>query len=78
MDFPVTDFAKKTGDFGSLSTVDMKLMALTYQLACEQEPEKAADLRKAPYKEVTFEIITSIIIRPLFFFSSSGTWRRKG
>lgn len=28
----VTNYAKKTGDFASLSAVDMRLLALTYQL----------------------------------------------
>ena len=48
----VTNFAKKTGDYGSLSAVDVKVMALTHQLFCEQEPEKIAELRAAPSGEV--------------------------
>ena len=46
-------FAKKTGDYGSLSHVDMKLMALTYQLECELGPEKGANLRKEPQRTVS-------------------------
>lgn len=30
--FSVTEFAKKTGDYASLSSTDLKLIALTYQL----------------------------------------------
>ena len=46
----VTRFAKRTGDYGSLSPVDLKLISLTYQLHCELEP--TAQLRKDPPKEV--------------------------
>nr|CAG4640949.1 EOG090X07WR [Eulimnadia texana] len=31
----ITDFSKKTGDFASLSTTDIKVLALTYQLEIE-------------------------------------------
>lgn len=37
-DLLVTAFSKKTGDYQSLSSVDIKLMALTYQLECEHGP----------------------------------------
>lgn len=33
--FPVTDFAKKTGDYAVLSATDIRLIALTYQLEVE-------------------------------------------
>ena len=49
----VTMFAKKTGDYGGLSHVDMKVMALTYQLECELGAEKGADLRKEPQRTVS-------------------------
>jgi len=31
----VTEFAKKTGDYGVLSVTDIHLLALTYELECE-------------------------------------------
>lgn len=49
----VTRFAKKTGDYGSLSPVDLKLISLTYQLHCELEPAATSQLRKDPPKEVS-------------------------
>ena len=48
----MTTFAKKTGDYPSLSHVDLKLMALTYQLECELGPDKGANLRKEPQRTV--------------------------
>ena len=45
--FTVSKFSKKTGDFSSLSEVDIRVMALTYQLYIEHggkgltEPNKA-------------------------------------
>ena len=49
-------FAKKTGDYAGLSHVDMKVMALTYQLECELGPEKGANLRKEPQRTVRLVI----------------------
>lgn len=34
--FIVTEFAKKTGDYASLSATDIKVIALTYQLEKEK------------------------------------------
>lgn len=42
----VTEFAKKTGDYPSLSATDIKVMALTYQL--EKEKVGVDHLRKEP------------------------------
>lgn len=42
----VSDFSKKTGDFGSLSVVDLKVIALTYQL--EVANVGVEHLRKEP------------------------------
>lgn len=42
----VSEFAKKTGDFGSLSAVDLKVIALTYEL--EKENVGTDHLRKEP------------------------------
>ena len=36
MDIVVSEFAKKTGDFQSFSLVDLKVLALTYQLHKEK------------------------------------------
>ena len=48
---PVTEFSKKTGDYVSLSAVDLKLIALVYQLECELGPEKGRNLREAPVQQ---------------------------
>lgn len=60
--YTVTMFSKKTGDYTSLSAVDMKLIALTYQLECELAPNKGANLRKEPSKSVSFNLSCIIII----------------
>ena len=48
----VINFAKKTGDYGSLSAVDLKVMALTHQLTCEHEPERKDEFRMQPSRDV--------------------------
>ena len=60
---PVTMFAKKTGDYPSLSAVDMKLMALTYQLECELGPEKGAKLKKEPQRTVSRSCVLGGVVR---------------
>ncbi|XP_071958444.1 RNA-binding protein NOB1-like [Antedon mediterranea] len=47
----VSDFAKKTGDWGSLSATDIKVMALTYQLT--KEKVGSEHLKKVPEKKMT-------------------------
>lgn len=42
----VTEFAKKTGDFATLSLIDLKVIALTYQL--EKQIKGEEHLKKAP------------------------------
>lgn len=42
----VTEFAKKTGDYTSLSATDVKVIALTYQL--EKEKVGTEHLKEAP------------------------------
>ena len=49
----VTLFAKKTGDYSSLSSVDLRLIALTYQLECELGPERGTHLRTEPCPTVS-------------------------
>lgn len=46
----VTEFAKKTGDYPSLSATDIKVLALTYQL--ETENVGTDHLKKEPEKKV--------------------------
>ncbi|XP_056334118.1 RNA-binding protein NOB1 [Danio aesculapii] len=46
----VTEFAKKTGDYPSLSATDIKVLALTYQLECENVGTE--HLKKEPEKQV--------------------------
>jgi RNA-binding protein NOB1 len=52
----VTRFAKKTGDYGALSSVDLKLISLTYQLHCELDPLSVPQLRQEPLKQVIHPI----------------------
>ena len=54
----VACFAKKTGDYGSLSAVDLKLIALTYQLKCELGYERGANLRSEPCENVSVDLLT--------------------
>jgi PIN domain of ribonuclease len=44
----VVDFSRKTGDFSTLSSVDLKVLALTYML--EVEANGTARLRTEPVK----------------------------
>ena len=46
----VTEFSKKTGDYQSLSPIDLRVIALTYQLECEHGQEKGANLKTEPLK----------------------------
>uniref|UniRef100_A0A1X7U4L1 Ribonuclease PIN domain-containing protein n=1 Tax=Amphimedon queenslandica TaxID=400682 RepID=A0A1X7U4L1_AMPQE len=47
-ELPVTDFSKKTGDYQSLSAVDLRLIALNYQLEKERGPQRGTNLRTDP------------------------------
>ncbi|XP_065202679.1 RNA-binding protein NOB1-like [Planococcus citri] len=58
----VSDFAKKTGDYSSLSSTDIKLIALTYQL--ELENVGRDHLRKSPIMK-RFDINASKIVKPI-------------
>ena len=49
----MTEFSKKTGDYRSLSAVDLRLLALVYQLECESGPERGKQLRTEPVKTST-------------------------
>ncbi|XP_068903638.1 RNA-binding protein NOB1 [Tenebrio molitor] len=52
----ITEYAKKTGDYPSLSATDIKVMALTYQL--EKENVGVEHLRSEPIVQRTVNIIT--------------------
>jgi hypothetical protein len=52
----VSSFAKKTGDYSNLSSVDLLLVALTYQLCKENLPaEEFAKLKLEPSKNFVTE-----------------------
>jgi RNA-binding protein NOB1 len=44
----ITEFSKKTGDYPSLSAADIKVMALAYQLECEEGKSHGGNLRSEP------------------------------
>lgn len=52
----VTDFAKKTGDYPTLSATDIKVMALTYQL--EKELVGTKHLRTEPVIQRSVNVVT--------------------
>ncbi|KAJ8911500.1 hypothetical protein NQ315_014425 [Exocentrus adspersus] len=52
----ITDFAKKTGDYPSLSATDIKVMALTYQL--EKEKVGISHLRTEPVQKPIVTVST--------------------
>ena len=59
----VSEFSKKTGDYHSLSPVDLKVIALTYQLQRETGPEGGANLNADPVKpkvNVMYHVIVFI------------------
>ena len=49
--FSVREFSKKTGDYPSLSAVDIQVMALVYQL--EKEHVGTDHIRTVPERKVT-------------------------
>ncbi|CAB3244151.1 unnamed protein product [Arctia plantaginis] len=50
----ITEFSQKTGDYRSLSAIDIKVMALTYQL--EKEKLGTAHLKTAPTTQKTVKV----------------------
>ncbi|XP_026333432.1 RNA-binding protein NOB1 [Hyposmocoma kahamanoa] len=60
----VTEFAKKTGDYTSLSATDIKVMALTYQLEIEKVGTK--HLKNEPSMQKTIKItgLTNFNLHP--------------
>ena len=61
--FLATEFAKQTGDFRSLSVVDLKVLALTYQL--EKEHCGIDHIKTKPTKQVrTYKIqCTKVLLK---------------
>ena len=71
----VAEFAKKTGDYPSLSAVDLQLIALTYQLELERGKEKGDNLRSEPLRNVGRPCF--IITRRLYFCFPATCYREK-
>ena len=59
--FTVTEFAKLTGDFKSLSVVDLRVLALTYQL--EKEHCGTGHINTAPSKQVSCNVVNCPLSR---------------
>lgn len=53
----VSEFAKKTGDYPSLSAVDIRLMALTYEL--ERQHVGADHIKSQPDNQVHCFVFSS-------------------
>lgn len=70
----VTEFAKKTGDYPSLSATDIKVIALTYQL--EKEKVGTDHLKKAPEAQRTITFQNRPVVDPKdvagFYIPSKG------
>jgi len=58
----VTDFSKKTGDYRSLSAVDIKLMALVYQL--EKELKGTDHIKKEPQTKSSWNTTKKHLEKP--------------
>ena len=48
----VSAFSKKTGDYGVLSSTDLKVIALAYELECQLSAQRGENLRTAPLQQV--------------------------
>lgn len=61
----ITEFAKKTGDYTSLSATDIKVMALTYQL--EREKVGTEHLKNEPSMQKTVKVtgLTNFNLHPI-------------
>ena len=58
----VNEFAKKTGDYASLSAVDIRLIALTYELECCHVGK--AHIKNEPDKNVSIVVIRDYALLP--------------
>uniref|UniRef100_A0A1X7U582 Ribonuclease PIN domain-containing protein n=1 Tax=Amphimedon queenslandica TaxID=400682 RepID=A0A1X7U582_AMPQE len=73
----VTDFSKKTGDYQSLSAVDLRLIALTYQLEKERGPQRGTNLRTDPIQTHKEQQIVVIAMTGFNAFFALKMWRTK-
>lgn len=55
----VSDFARKTGDYGSLSPVDIQVMALAHQMTKEQIGTD--HLKRLPENKVSFQKYCNLV-----------------
>ncbi|XP_052062983.1 RNA-binding protein NOB1-like [Mytilus californianus] len=58
----VSNFSKKTGDYKSLSAVDIKVMALTYQL--EKEHVGSEHIKTVPERKIEWNATTKMLEKP--------------
>lgn len=58
----VSNFSKKTGDYKSLSAVDIKVMALTYQL--EKEYVGSEHIKTVPERKIEWNATTKMLEKP--------------
>merc|ERR1712018_167278 len=58
----VTEFSKKTGDYASLSAVDLRLIALTYQL--EKQFVGDEHIQTVPRREISFTTTKKTLEKP--------------
>ncbi|OWF37986.1 RNA-binding protein NOB1-like [Mizuhopecten yessoensis] len=74
----VTEFAKKTGDYRSLSAVDIKVMALTYQL--EKEVVGSSHIKITPDRKIEWNATRKMLEKPTdiagFYISSKANKSR--
>ncbi|XP_033754397.1 RNA-binding protein NOB1-like [Pecten maximus] len=74
----VTEFAKKTGDYRSLSAVDIKVMALTYQM--EKEVVGSSHIKVIPDRKIEWNATTKMLEKPTdiagFYISSKASKSR--
>lgn len=74
----VSDFARKTGDYRSLSAVDLKVMALAYQL--EKEHVGTDHIKSAPEKKIEWNSSRRLLEKPTdiagFYLKSDKTSSR--
>ncbi|XP_071172735.1 RNA-binding protein NOB1-like [Mytilus edulis] len=58
----VSNFSKKTGDYKSLSAVDIKVLALTYQL--EKEHVGSEHIKTVPERKIEWNATTKMLEKP--------------
>ena len=58
----VSAFSKKTGDYGVLSSTDVKVLALAYEFECRLGVERGRNLRTAPLQQVMYVLTESLLL----------------